>query len=158
VFELSGPRLVKTSVHIPEDLYLLARHLGLRNLNEFVRDALQGFVDGQEDPVADSVATRARQIAIDLRAKSMQQRKITCRTDEENAEIERLRSVRRARINEAVLVELHRIGADRFEKYLEDPEGDYQSIQDDIITAVGKASGYSVDLADVITAFKEVRA
>jgi len=68
--------MVKTSVHIPEDLYLLARHCGLKNLNEFVRDALQGFVDGQEEPVTDTVAVRARQIAVNLRLKSLQQRKI----------------------------------------------------------------------------------
>lgn len=71
-------------MHIPEDLYLLARHYGLKNLNEFVRDALQGFVDGQEEPVADSVSIRARQIAVDLRLKSMQQRKII-----QDAELER---------------------------------------------------------------------
>lgn len=75
---------IKTTVMIPEDLYLLARHYGLKNLNEFVRDALQGFVDGQEEPVSDTVATRARQIAVDLRLKSLQQRKIL-----QDAELER---------------------------------------------------------------------
>ena len=81
---MTGSRTVKTSVHIPEDLYLLARHYGLKNLNEFVRDALQGFVDGQEEPIADTVAIRARQIAVDLRVKSMQQRKLI-----QDAELER---------------------------------------------------------------------
>jgi hypothetical protein len=81
---MTGERIVKTSVHIPEDLYLLARHCGLKNLNEFVREALQGFVDGQEEPVQDSVAVRARQIAVNLRLKSMQQRKIS-----QDAELDR---------------------------------------------------------------------
>lgn len=77
-------RTVKTTVMIPEDLYLLARHYGLNNLSEFVRNALQGFVDGQEEPVSDTVAIRARQIAVDLRLKSLQQRKIL-----QDAELER---------------------------------------------------------------------
>jgi metal-responsive CopG/Arc/MetJ family transcriptional regulator len=77
-------RMVKTTVTIPEDLYLLARHNGLKNLGEFVREALQGFVDGQEEPVTDTVAVRARQIAVNLRLKSLQQRKII-----QDAEIDR---------------------------------------------------------------------
>jgi hypothetical protein len=76
--------MVKTTVQIPEDLYLLARHYGLKNLGEFVRDALQGFVDGQEEPVADTVAMRARQIAVNLRIKSLEQRKLI-----QDAELER---------------------------------------------------------------------
>lgn len=73
---MTGQRSIKTTVTIPEDLYLLARHYGLKNLGEFVREALQGFVDGQEEPVSDTVSMRARQIAVDLRLKSLQQRKI----------------------------------------------------------------------------------
>jgi len=73
---MTGERTIKTTVQIPEDLYLLARHYGLKNLGEFVREALQGFVDGQEEPVSDTISMRARQIAVDLRIKSMQQRKI----------------------------------------------------------------------------------
>jgi hypothetical protein len=88
----------------------------------------------------------------------MQQRKITTRTDEEIAEIERLRNLRFSRIVESVRVEAERIGPDRFQRYLNDLNGDYINLQDDIIAAVSKASGQQVDLADVIQAYKEVRA
>ncbi|MCK9591428.1 MAG: hypothetical protein M0Q91_05395 [Methanoregula sp.] len=81
---MTGEKMIKTTVLIPEDLYILARHYGLENLGKFVREALQGFVDGQEEPVTDSVAMRARQIAVDLRLKSMQQRKLI-----QDAELER---------------------------------------------------------------------
>lgn len=97
---MSGDRIVRTSVNIPEELYLLARHYGLKNLNEFVRDALQGFVDGQEEPVSDTVSMRARQIAVDLRIKSMQQRKIVQDSELERIEREKLAMSRAALIEQ----------------------------------------------------------
>ena len=148
---MTGSRIVKTSVHIPEDLYLLARHLGLKNLNEFVINSLQGFVDGQEDPVADTVAHRARSIAIELRKKSMEQRKITSRTEEEIAEITRLQEQRRARIRAAIDKEILRTGEDRFRRYILDLNGDYAQIQDDMLAAISRDCGIAVELSDVLT-------
>jgi hypothetical protein len=41
---------------------------------------------------------------------------------------------------------------------MEDTFGDFSTIQDDIIQVVSKTSGYPVDLADVIAAFRSVKA
>lgn len=124
---VTGERVVKTSVHIPEDLYLLARHCGLRNLNEFVREALQGFVDGQEEPMPDTVAVRARQIAVNLRLKSLQQRKIV-----QDVEIDREMREKEAQ-NRAQLIREITLAEVRAQKFTADhlPEADNQYFSSD---------------------------
>lgn len=147
---------IKTTVVIPADLYLEARLLGLTNLNEFVREGLQGFVDGQVEPIHDPVAARARQLAVELRAKSRQQQKITAQSEEELAKIAELKEQRRQRILTAMKKEMDSRGAYRFRRYMIDEHGDYAGIQDDILEAMSKDAGIPVQLCDVLELLKVV--
>jgi len=146
-------------VLLEEEEWDLARMLGLTNLSGYVRDAISYFISASDRELTPSeVRELSKKFALEKRAALQQQQKITGITEEESRKINEAREKRAAHIREAVKLEVDRIGSDRFKRYLEDPFGDFTKIQDDIIAAVGKASGYTVELADVIAAFKEVRA
>ena len=146
-------------VYLDEDTLNLAQTLGLPNLSEFVRDCLSYFVSGCDRELTPSeIRELSKRFAHEKRAALLSQQKLTGQTEEEKQRIEAFRAKRQAAINESVLEELHYHGQDRFQRYLDDPNGDYVRVQDQIIEAVSKASGYPVDLADIITAFKAVRA
>lgn len=134
---MADTHTIKTTVMIPEDLYLLARHYGLKNLSEFVRDALQGFVDGQEEPVSDTVAIRARQIAVDLRLKSLQQRKILRDAElerelKEQALRERLHLIEQATSSEVYLQNFQKTNLPEFDNQYLTSEGTRKRLLDEI--------------------------
>jgi hypothetical protein len=146
-------------VLLDEEVLIAAQLLGLDNLSEYVRDSLSYFIsETGEELTKSQIREIAKKYAIMKRSAILQQQRITGRTEEEIREIERIKVKRFASIIESVKAEVDRIGPERFRKYLDDPFGDYTAIQDNIIAAVSQSSGYRVDLADVIQAFKAVRA
>jgi len=146
-------------VSLEEEEWDLAKTLGLVNLSEYVRDCISYFISGTDRELTHSeIRELSKKFALEKRAALLKQQKITGQTDEERQKIEEFKAKRMARIAEAVQTEAYQIGNERFKKYLDDPFGDYSTVQDGIIAAVSKASGYQVDLSDVITAFKTVLA
>jgi hypothetical protein len=146
-------------VFLEEEDLNLARMLGLTNLSEYVRDCISYFVSGCDRELTPSeIRELSKKIALEKRAAAQKQQKITGQMEEVRAQIEAARQKRLDSISVAVKFEVDRIGSERFAKYMEDTFGDFSTIQDDIIQVVSKTSGYPVDLADVIAAFRSVKA
>jgi len=144
-------------VFLDDDVLTCAQLCGLENLSEFVRDALNAFIsETGEELTKSQIREIAKKYALMKRASLQQQQKIVGQTDEEKQKIENFREKRLSCIISSVKVEVDRIGPERFKKYMDDPFEDFSTIQDDIIASVSERSGYSVDLADVIRAFKVV--
>jgi hypothetical protein len=146
-------------VFLEEEDLNLARMLGLTNLSEYVRDCISYFVSGCDRELTPSeIRELSKKIALEKRVAAQKQQKITGQMEEVRAQIEAARQKRLDSISVAVKFEVDRIGSERFAKYMEDTFGDFSTIQDDIIQVVSKTSGYPVDLADVIAAFRSVKA
>ena len=151
------------TVNLEEETYqtaILLLGADQRKFSELVRDFLTYFVSNcDRELTTTELRTLAKKFALEKRAALMQQQKITGTSEEEQKKIDAIREKRRSAIREAVRQEVNRIGNDRFRRYfLEDHYGDYQRIQDDTIAVISKSSGQPVELSDVITAYKEVRA
>ena len=146
------------SVYLDEEVFSCAQMCGLDNLSEFVREALSFFIsETGEELTKSQIREISKRYALMKRTSLHQQQRITHQSEEEIQMIERVRAKRLSCIIQSVKAEVDRIGRERFKRYLDDPFGDYTSIQDDIISTVSKQSGYAVDLADVIQAFKAVK-
>ncbi len=152
--------MIRTTVYLDqdyEDLKPLLKRRGVTNFSEVCRDLIMFLIgDGETELTKTQIRELTSQFAKMKLAELQKQQKITGATEEEKQKIDAFRAKRMAKIIESVKVESSRIGTDRFKRYLDDPYGDYAIIQDDIIAAVSQASGYQVNLADLIQAFKAV--
>ena len=151
--------MTRTSVILDPKIQVLAEDKHQRifhekmNYSAFFRACLESWVYSKDDhrPLWEQASDIVEQIKKEAREQQQIQQ-----FESEKSEKEKIRS---SSIREAVRQEVNRIGNDRFRRYfLEDHYGDYQRIQDDTIAVISKSSGQPVELSDVITAYKEVRA
>ena len=145
----------RTTLYIDDDVAALAKIIGITNFSETFREMLEFLVSSSDEEMTRSqIRDKLKEFAKMKRAELKSQMKIVEETDAEK----QIRSKRFAVIVESVRKEASRIGLERFERYLEDPNGDFAKIQDDIVLSVSRGARREVILADVIAAFKEVRA
>jgi hypothetical protein len=144
----------RTTLYIDDDVAALAKIIGITNFSETFREMLEFLVSSSDEEMTRSqIRNKLKEYAQMKRADLKSQMKIVEETETEK----QIRSKRFAVIVESVRKEAARIGFDRFERYLEDPNGDYTTVQDDIVLSVSKDAGREVTLADVIKAFKAVK-
>jgi hypothetical protein len=152
----------RTSVILDPKIALMAEEKHRRifhqdmNLSDFFRHCLEAWVYSADDPrpLWQQTSEIVEQIKKDVAA----QRQIVQFESAEAQEKATTEKVRMDLIKQATVTEIERVGRERFKRYLDDPNGDYSAIQDNIVAAVSKSSGYRVDLADVIAAFRGVKA
>lgn len=138
-------------VFLEEEDLNLARMLGLTNLSEYVRNCISYFISGCDRELAPSeIRELSKKIAIEKRAAAQKQQKITGHTEEEKQKVAELRQVRLDKIQISFKKELERIGMDRMKRYMQDVNGDYATVQDDILKAVSQDSGVAVELSDIM--------
>lgn len=141
----------RTTLYIDDDVAALAKIMGITNLSETFREMLEFLVSTSgEEMTRSQIRAKLKEFADIKRASIRSQTKIVEQTEAEK----KAREKRFNRIIESVRKEFRSIGPDRFGRYMEDIDGDYADIQDDIVESVSKDSGMQVQLSDVIAAYK----
>ena len=149
----------RTSVYLPQDLLWLARYKfgDDFNLSDFTRKALTALVsDGQpiETPISQMVREAVSQVRKELQA----QQKITEDAEAQQKAAEEYIEARQTAIRDASIATLMRVGD--FDRYLpeNDIHGDHAEDLEKILTRVSKLSGYDVELSDLVSTYRELKA
>lgn len=154
--------MTRTSVILDPKVLMLAEakhdrifHQKL-NVSEFCRLCLESWATSPDDPRP--LWQQASDIVEQIKKERAAQQELIRFASKEEQDRAASDKARRAIIATAISGEMERHGRERFRRYIEDPNGDYHRIQDDILQAMSRETGFAVELSDVMEIMRKIPA
>lgn len=146
----------RTSIYLDEDILFLAGHKGLKNLSDFVRQALESFVLDDEDyKIPNPIHEKARLFAEKMKHELRCQKKIISEKEAATIEVQEYQQKRYTAIENACLKIFlkHR----NFSRILPENDPDSERFEEfeHAVSNISLISGYDVDPAEVIRIYRQ---